>query len=68
MFYCFLGFFTIFNLPSVFLPSAFRHSAKQSVRKKYSTKNVLLIKCLLSIFLPSLTLDKNPVYGSDILK
>jgi hypothetical protein len=46
-----LGGGSILNLSSVF-----RHSAKSllpSVRKKYSTKNHLPIKCL-----PSVTLDK----------
>jgi hypothetical protein len=51
----FFGVFSILNLPSVF-----RHSAKSlpSVRKKYSAKNSLPIKYLLSIFFPSVILGK----------
>jgi hypothetical protein len=40
-FCCFFGFFEIFNLPSAFVCRAFFNNA----RKKYSTKNPLLIKC-----------------------
>jgi hypothetical protein len=55
IFCCFLRFFAILNLPSVF-----RHSTKflLSVRKKYSAKNTLPIKCLPSIICRVLHLTK----------
>jgi hypothetical protein len=58
----------IFNLPSVLFAECFSTLGKAECPKKILDKECFTDKMFAKYFLLSLTLDKNPVYGSDILK